>query len=103
MKKLLSIKPRPTAVFAANDLMALGAMVAIREAKLSIPEDIALVGLDDIPAAKLVHPPLTTITQMQEDIGRTAAEMIFERIEGTAPDKPRLVEMPFELIVRKSA
>jgi LacI family transcriptional regulator len=103
MKKLLSIKPRPTAVFAANDLMALGAMVAIREAKLSIPEDIALVGLDDIPAAKLVHPPLTTITQMQEDIGRTAAEMIFERIEGTAPDKPRLVEMPFELIVRESA
>ena len=103
MKKLLSLKPRPTAVFAANDLMALGAMLSIREAKLRIPEDIALVGLDDIPAAKLVHPPLTTISQMQEDIGRIAAEMIFERIEGTAPDKPRLVEMPYKFIVRESA
>jgi LacI family transcriptional regulator len=103
MKKLLRLNPRPTAVFAANDLMALGAMLAIREANLSIPEDIALVGLDDIPAAKLVQPPLTTISQMQEDIGRRAAEMLFERIDGTAPDKPRLVEMPFELIVRESA
>lgn len=103
MKKLLRLKPLPTAVFAANDLMALGAMLAIREANLRIPEDIALVGLDDIPAAKLVHPPLTTLTQMQENIGRTAAEMIFERIEGTAPDKSRLVEMPFKLIVRESA
>jgi LacI family transcriptional regulator len=103
MKKLLRLKPLPTAVFAANDLMALGAMLAIREAKMRIPEDIALVGLDDIPAAKLVHPPLTTLTQMQEDIGRTAAEMIFERIEGTAPDKSRLVEMPYKLIARESA
>ncbi len=103
IKKLLNLNPRPTAAFAANDLMALGAMLAIREENLRIPEDIALVGLDDIPAAKLVHPPLTTISQMQENIGRMAAEMIFERIEGIAPDKPRLVEMPFELIVRESA
>jgi LacI family transcriptional regulator len=103
MKKLLRLKPLPTAVFAANDLMALGAMLAIREAKLRIPEDIALVGLDDIPAAKMVHPPLTTLTQNQENIGRTAAEMIFERIEGTAPEHSRLVEMPYKLIVRESA
>jgi LacI family transcriptional regulator len=103
MKKLLRLNPRPTAVFAANDLMALGAMLAIREAKLRIPEDIAIVGLDDIPAAKMVHPPLTTISQMQENIGRRAAKMLFERINGTAPENPRLVEMPFELIVRASA
>jgi LacI family transcriptional regulator len=103
MKKLLELKPLPTAVFAANDLMAFGAMTAIREANLEIPKDIALVGIDDIPAAKFVHPPLTTISQMQENIGRRAAEMIFERIEGTAPDRPRLVEMRFELIIRESA
>jgi len=103
MKKLLRLDPRPTAVFASNDLMALGAMLAMREENLRIPEDIALIGLDDIPAAKLVHPSLTTITQMQEDIGRIAAEMIFERIEGTAPNKSRVVEMPFKLITRKSA
>jgi LacI family transcriptional regulator len=103
MRELLKLKPLPDAVFAANDLMALGAMRVIREAGLNIPADIALVGIDDIPAAKLVHPPLTTISQMQENIGRTAAELIIERIEGTAPDKPRLVEMPFELIIRESA
>ena len=103
MKKLLELSPRPTAVFAANDLMALGAMMAIREAKLRIPQDIALVGLDDIPAAKLVQPTLTTTTQMQENIGRRAAEMLFERITGAVPDKPRLVEMPFEFIIRESA
>jgi LacI family transcriptional regulator len=103
MKKLLMLNPRPTAVFAANDLMALGAMTVIREMKLRIPEDIALIGLDDIPAAKMVDPPLTTISQMQENIGRRAAEMIFERIAGTAPEHPRLVEMPFKLIIRESA
>jgi LacI family transcriptional regulator len=103
MKKLLRLDPRPTAVFASNDLMALGAMLAMREENLRIPEDVALIGLDDIPAAKLVHPSLTTMTQMQEDIGRIAAEMIFERIEGTAPDKSRLIEMPYKLIERESA
>ncbi|MGB2956128.1 MAG: LacI family DNA-binding transcriptional regulator [Anaerolineales bacterium] len=103
MKELLKLSPLPTAVFAANDLMALGAMLAIREANLRIPEDIALVGLDDIPAAKLVHPALTTSSQLQEDIGRRAAEMLFERIQGTVIDEPRSVEMPFKLIVRESA
>jgi len=83
MKELLRLKQLPTAVFAANDLMALGAMVAIREANLRIPDDIALIGIDDIPAAKLIHPPLTTCSQMQEDIGHRAAEMLFERITGT--------------------
>ncbi|MBW8012854.1 MAG: LacI family transcriptional regulator [Chloroflexi bacterium] len=102
MVELLKLTPHPTAVFAANDLMALGAMIAIREAGLNIPQDIALVGIDDIPAAKLVHPPLTTISQFQEQIGLRAAQMLFERIQGTAPDSPRLVEMPFELIVRES-
>jgi LacI family transcriptional regulator len=103
MKKLLALRNWPTAVFAANDLMALGAMTAIREANLRIPDDIALIGIDDIPAAKLVHPSLTTVSQMQENIGRRAAEMLFERINGTAPTTPRKVEMPFKLIVRESA
>ncbi|MBN1248021.1 MAG: LacI family DNA-binding transcriptional regulator [Anaerolineae bacterium] len=102
MKELLKLTPRPTAVFASNDLMALGALLAVREAGLDVPHDVALIGIDDIPAARLVQPPLTTISQMQENIGRTAAEMVFERIAGTVPPKPRLVEMPFRLIVRES-
>lgn len=102
MLELLKCSPLPSAVFAANDLMAIGAMATIREAGLQIPQDMAVVGFDDIPAAILMNPPLTTITQFQEQIGRRAAEMLIERINGTAPPTGRSVEMPYKLIVRQS-
>jgi LacI family transcriptional regulator len=102
MQELLKLTPPVTAVFAANDLMAMGALCAIREAGLRVPQDIAVAGLDDIPAAHLVEPPLTTITQFQQDIGRRAAEMLFERLNGSEIGAPRAVEMPFSLIVRES-
>jgi LacI family transcriptional regulator len=102
MLELLKCSPLPSAVFAANDLMAIGAMTAIYEAGLNIPQDMAVVGFDDIPTAKLMNPPLTTVTQFQEQIGVRAAEMLIERINGTAPLIGRSVEMPFKLIVRQS-
>ena len=102
MQKLLERKGLPSAVFAANDLMAMGAMVAIREAGLAIPEDIAVVGFDDIPGANLVFPSLTTIAQYQREMGQRAAEMLFERLNGTAPSTGRSVQMPYRLIVRAS-
>jgi LacI family transcriptional regulator len=100
---LLKLDPRPTALFAANDLMAMGAMMRLREAGLRVPEDIAVAGYDDIPAAGLVHPALTTIAQHPEQIGRRAAEMIFERLGGTAPASGRSDVLPFDLVVRESA
>lgn len=103
MRELLTLSPRPCAVFAANDLMAMGALVAAREAGLRVPEDIAIAGFDDIPAAALVDPPLTTVSQFQGQIGKRAAEMLFERIRGAVPDTPRAVEMPYQLIIRKSS
>ena len=103
MQKLLEQPRRPRAVFAANDLMAMGAMLAIHEAGLRIPQDIAIAGVDDIPAARLVNPPLTTINQFQENIGRRAAEMLFERIDGTVLEEGRTVEYPFEFVIRESA
>src|SRR5215216_1192809 len=103
MRELLRLSPRPTAVFAANDMMAMGALLAIREAGLLIPQDVALVGFDDTPVTRLVTPSLTTVTQFQENLGRRAAEMLFERLEGTAPEHGRYEEMPYELIVRESA
>jgi LacI family transcriptional regulator len=103
MRELLAQPRRPRAVFAANDLMAMGAMLAIREAGLRIPQDIAIAGFDDIPAARLVNPPLTTINQFQENLGRKAAEMLFERISGSLPEEGRTVEAPFELVLRESA
>jgi LacI family transcriptional regulator len=103
MDELLELSPRPTAVFAANDMMAMGALVAVREAGLAIPRDVALVGFDDTPASRLVTPPLTTVTQFQERLGRRAAEMLFERLDGRAPEHGRYEEMPYELILRGSA
>lgn len=102
MRELLNRDTCLTAVFAANDLIAMGAMLAIREAGMNIPDDIAVVGFDDIPAAKLVHPPLTTIRHNQSQIGRKAAELLFERLNGEAPDTCRTVEMSYELIVRET-
>lgn len=101
-KELLALHPRPTAVFAANDLMALGAMVSMREAGLRVPEDVAVVGFDNIPAARLAYPTLTTVAQHPEQMGQRAAEMLLERINGQAPPHARREEMPFELIIRES-
>lgn len=103
MQALLQFDPRPTAVFAANDLMAIGALRAIREYGLRVPDDIAIVGFDNIPIADLVIPRLTTIAQFQERMGQRAAELLFERIEGKAPPVARFEELPFELIIRESA
>ena len=102
MQKLLKLKILPTALFAANDLMAMGAMVAIREAGYDIPKDIAVIGFDDIPAAKLMQPALTSVDQFQHGMGKRAAEMLFERLKGEPVMKGRSVEMPYELIPRES-
>lgn len=102
MRALLQLDSRPTAVFATNDLMAMGAYLAIKEAGLRIPQDVAVIGFDNIPTAKLVSPPLTTIDQFQRDVGRRAATMLFERLNGLAPPTGRSEEHPHQLIVRES-
>jgi LacI family transcriptional regulator len=103
MQELLKLSPRPTAVFAANDLMAMGALVALREAGIRVPDEMAIVGFDDIPAARLVHPPLTTVAQFPERLGKRAAEMLFERLGGTAPREGRRDIRECELIIRETA
>ncbi len=99
---LLARKPRPTAIFAANDLMAIGAMQAIREAGLNVPGDLAVAGFDDIAAARLVSPGLTTVAQFQGDMGARAAEVLLARLRGEAPEGGTAHEMPFRLIQRGS-
>jgi LacI family transcriptional regulator len=103
MRKLLARSPRPRAVFASNDMMAMGAMVAIREAGLRVPEDIAVAGFDDIPVARLLNPPLTTVAQFPEQLGHRAGEMLFARLSGAVTGEGRRVEMPYELRIRASA
>ncbi|MFS8110622.1 LacI family DNA-binding transcriptional regulator [Rhizobium jaguaris] len=93
---------RPTAIFAANDLMAIGVMQTLRERNIDIPGDIAVVGFDDISAAKLVTPTLTTVAQFQWQMGERAAHTLMERLRGTKTGAGTALEMPFELIKRGS-
>ena len=99
---ILARKVRPTAIFAANDLMAIGVMQALREAELSVPGDVAVAGFDDISAARLVSPGLTTVAQFQYDIGVRAAEILLGRLHETTPGTGTAVEMPFQMIERGS-
>jgi len=102
MLKLLESKNRPTAVFARNDFTAMGALNAIKRAGLRIPEDIALVGYDDIPLAAHTSPALTTVKQPTREQGRAAAEFLLRRIEGDR-EQPRMERsFPCELVVRES-
>jgi LacI family transcriptional regulator len=103
MRRLLAGATLPRAVFATNDMMAMGAMVAIREAGLRIPADIAVAGFDDITVARLLHPTLTTVAQFPERLGRQAAEMLFARLDGNVTGVGQRVEMPYELMIRESA
>lgn len=92
---------RPDAVFVASDAMALGCMRAIQEAGLGIPEDIAVVGFDDIPAAAVSKPPLTTVRQPIQRMGSLAAEILIDMIEHPSP-QPRHLVLPTELVIRSS-
>jgi LacI family transcriptional regulator len=98
---LLELPHPPTAIFASNDVSALGAMEAVREHGLRIPDDVSVVGFDDIPQAAHVHPPLTTVRQPLEEMGRAATRMLLERIND--PQRPiERVELPTELVLRQS-
>lgn len=100
--QLLALAERPDAVFCANDLMAFGVMRAAREAGLSLPGDLAVVGFDDVPAAQLVDPALTTLAMPTDAFGHTAADLLARLLgEGDAPAGPRRIDVP--LVVRASS
>lgn len=103
MQAILDGARPPTAVFVCNDLMAIGAMEAVQQRGLRIPEDIAIVGFDDIPAASWIRPRLTTIAQFPTEMGHQLATMLFERLEGSFSDPGRRIEVPCRLIERESA
>jgi DNA-binding LacI/PurR family transcriptional regulator len=102
MKRLLALPSPPTAVFARNDFTAIGVMSAIKEAGLRIPEDIAIVGFDDISLATRTSPPLTTVRQPMRLEGQIAAEMLLERIKSQEKLSRRERILNCELIVRES-
>ena len=100
-RALLALDERPTAIVAASDLMALAALQAIREAGLQPGRDVAVVGFDDLEAAALAYPPLTTIRQDRQELGTLAAERALELIEHAAVRGNDTI-LPVELVVRAS-
>lgn len=102
MCRLLALPAPPTAVVACNDLMAIGAMEAARQAGRRIPEDVAVVGFDDIPAASWVRPRLSTVAQRPRAMGTILADALFERIHGDYCGPGRRFEIPCHFIERES-
>jgi LacI family transcriptional regulator len=103
MRKLLGVSPRPDGVFCYNDPVAAGAIKAILEAGLKVPDDIAVIGAGNVHYSDLLRVPLSTIDQSSSLIGETAADLLVECIEAKNPVSPRRVLIPPRLIARESS
>jgi DNA-binding LacI/PurR family transcriptional regulator len=103
MRELLQLPQPPTVVFACNDLMALGCLMAAQAMGFRVPYDVAVVGFDNVPEAARVKPRLTTVAQYPSEMGERLAVALFERINGIETGPGRPFEVPCRLIVRESA
>ncbi len=99
----LKLEPRPTAIFAANDAMAIGAISALREENVRVPDDIAVAGFDDIPIARYVSPPLSSVHVPIAQLGEQAMALLLDAIVDPATDAGRRVVLPTTLVIRKSS
>ena len=100
--ELLKGETRPTAIFAASDVIALGVYRAAASLGLTIGSDLSVVGCADLPFARDLTPPLTTIRQDPYEIGRQAVRLLLERLAGKSPSRPQSSRLPPRLFVRKS-
>ena len=101
-QEVLARDPRPTAIFAVNNMTAVGAMKALRERGLSVPEDIALVCFDDVEHLAVLSPFLTVVDQPAETLGGLGAQLLLERIAGKAGVRSRRITLQTDLIIRRS-
>lgn len=101
-KRITAMPRRPTAVFAANDSMAIGALAAIREAGLGVPDDIAVAGFDDIPISRYMSPPLTSVRVRISEMGERAVHMLLRAIERKNQHVKRQERLPTTLVIRES-
>ena len=102
MEKLIDLPKPPTAVFACGDMMAVGAMRAVFNRKLNVPENISIVGFDNNPIAEVITPPLTTISQPIKKIANISMEILLKRIKGNVTLPPEKIVLKPELIIRDS-
>lgn len=102
MDELLSLSSPPTAVFVCNDMMAIGAIRAIRNKGLDVPNDLSIIGFDNIPISRAITPALTTISQPIKKIAEEAMNILFDRMKGNISSPFKEVVLLPELIIRKS-
>lgn len=100
--RALAANPRPTAIVAGNNFIAIGMMQALRQAGIRMPEDISVVGFDDLPVSLLIDPFLTVAAQPAYEMGQEALKMLIQRLAGNQGESPREVVLPIEVIERKS-
>jgi LacI family transcriptional regulator len=100
-RQLFSLPDPPTSIFACNDMMAIGVLRAAVEAGVRVPQDLALVGFDNIEISQFAYPALTTIAQQKDEIGRQAVQRIIELISGAERDSRKIL-VPTRLVVRES-
>jgi len=100
MQALLALKERPTAVFCYNDMTAIGALRALRKAGYRVPADVSVAGFDDLQIASFLEPPLTTVRQPKVEMGRRAATILLELLEGK--ELQAQITVPGELVIRES-
>jgi LacI family transcriptional regulator len=99
----LSARPRPTALFAANNFIAIGVLQALDEMKVRVPEDVAVVGFDDLPPAMVAFPFLTVAAQPAYEMGQQSVAMLLDRVAAGPTRKFREVVLPTELVIRRSS
>jgi LacI family transcriptional regulator len=102
-QQMLTVTPRPSGLFAGNNFIAIGALRALRDAGLQVPEDVAMVGFDDLPEDLVVDPSLTVAAQPAYEMGRRATELLLARVSGEASAECQDVVLPIEIIIRSSS
>ena len=103
MHEILRLPDHPTAIFAGSDVMAAGALRAIHEVGLRVPDDMSLVSFDDLPLASILTPPLTTVHQPLHELGAAAADLLLNRLEQSDDHQPNHVRLTTHLVVRQSS
>ena len=101
-KKIFKLSYRPQVIFAANDMMAIGCYDYIKKINLQIPQDIGVVGFDDVFVSQYLNPPLTTVHVNIEEVGKKAAELLLKKIQSNNGVQPSVINIATELIIRES-
>lgn len=102
VSRFLEIRPQPTAVFVANNLMTLGVLLRLKERGVRIPQQLAVVGFDDMPWAPILTPPLTAVAQPSYQLGTAAAQLLMQRLRSTRTTPPQVLVFQPTLVVRES-